>query len=132
MKFEVPQFIDVEEKVFGPFSFKQFVYLLGGAGLAYVFFKITPFPIWIFLSGGCIILGLLLAFYKMDNRPFIEIAQSYINFKLKGKLYVWKRTPVQIKPIEKIITPTPVVQQQKDVNLRQIENLARNLDILDS
>ncbi len=33
MRFEVPQFIDVEDKIFGPFTFKQFLYLAGGAGL---------------------------------------------------------------------------------------------------
>jgi len=42
MRFKVPQFIDIEDKIFGPFSFKQFVYLAGGAGLCYIFFKTLP------------------------------------------------------------------------------------------
>jgi len=32
MRFEVPQFIEVEDKIFGPFTWKQFIYLMGGEG----------------------------------------------------------------------------------------------------
>ena len=38
MRFEVPQFIEIEDKIFGPFTWKQFVYLAGGVGLAAVIF----------------------------------------------------------------------------------------------
>ena len=38
MNFQVPQFIEVEDKVVGPLTFKQFIYLAGGAGLAFVFY----------------------------------------------------------------------------------------------
>lgn len=131
MRFEVPQFIDVEEKIFGPLTFKQFIYLLGGAGLAYVSYKIIPFPFWIIFSGAFVAFALLLAFYKLNNRPFIEIAQNYINFKLKGKLYIWKRAPVQIKPIEKPVQKIEVIQE-KNVTGKTIADLAKNLDILDS
>lgn len=132
MRFEVPQFIDVEEKIFGPLTFKQFIYLLGGAGLAYVSYKIIPFPFWIIVSGAFVALALLLAFYKLNNRPFIEIAQNYINFKLKGKLYIWKRTPAQLKPIEKPVAPVTIQPMEKNVTGKTIADLAKNLDILDS
>jgi hypothetical protein len=29
MQFRVPQFIDIEDKLFGPLTFKQFIYLAG-------------------------------------------------------------------------------------------------------
>ena len=34
MRFLVPQFIEVEDKLFGPLSFRQFVYLVGSIGFA--------------------------------------------------------------------------------------------------
>jgi hypothetical protein len=132
MRFEVPQFIDVEDKIFGPLTFKQFIYLVGGAGLGFTSFKLIPFPIWIPVTLGFVVFGLLLAFYKINNRPFIEIAQSYISFKLKGKLYLWKRAPNKSVPVV-TITPTstdsPVT---KDVTMDRIKSLAQNLDILDT
>lgn len=131
MRFEVPQFIDVEDKIFGPLTFKQFIYLAGGAGLGYVSYKLIPFPFWLIVTGAFAILGLLLAFYKLNNRTFIEIAQSWIAFTLKGKLYIWQRS----KPILKKQIPIPVTQgstPEKIYNEKTITDLAQNLDILDS
>ena len=42
MQFQVPQFIEVEDKIFGPLTFKQFVYVAGGAGLAYLVWRVSP------------------------------------------------------------------------------------------
>ena len=36
MRFEVPQFVDIEDKIFGPLTFKQFIYIAGGAGVSVV------------------------------------------------------------------------------------------------
>lgn len=130
MRFEVPQFIDVEDKIFGPLTFKQFIYLIGGAGLAYVFYKIVPFPFWIIFSGVFVILALLLAFYKLNNRTFIEVAQSWIVYIFKSKLYIWQRS----KPIiqEQAPKPTPPPTPVKVVTEKTISDLAQNLDILDT
>ncbi|TSC61742.1 MAG: SsrA-binding protein, partial [Parcubacteria group bacterium Athens0416_74] len=32
MQFQVPQFIEVEDKIVGPLTFKQFVFIAGGLG----------------------------------------------------------------------------------------------------
>ena len=40
MQFKVPQFLDIEDKIFGPFTFKEFVYLAGGAGLCFVLYRL--------------------------------------------------------------------------------------------
>ena len=133
MQFEVPQFIDVEDKIFGPFTFKQFLYLAGGAALAYVSYKLTPFPFSILLALVFVGFGLLLAFYKINGRPFIEVAQSYISYRLKGRLYIWKRTP-PIKASAKI--PVPVKPSDKPLDKKfdpkTIRDLSQNLDILDN
>ena len=42
MQFRVPQFIDIEDKVIGPLTLKQFAYVLGAAGFAFL--------IWTFIS----------------------------------------------------------------------------------
>ena len=130
MRFEVPQFIDVEDKIFGPLTLKQFIYLAGGAGLGYVMYKIAPFPLSWILGLAFIGFGLMLAFYKINNQPFIKVVQSYLSYRLKNRLYIWKRTPVvkQIdKPAPVIIVPKPA----KEVNEKTAATLAQNLDILD-
>ena len=132
MRFEVPQFIDVEDKIFGPLTFKQFIYLAGGAGLGYVAFRLIPSPLS-YLGGLIFIgLGLLLAFYKINNQTFIEIAQAFITYQIKGKLYIWKRAPKTATVAPPAPAPTIPKPPQKIVTDKTITDLAQNLDILDA
>lgn len=91
MRFQVPQFIEVEDKIFGPLTIKQFIYLTGGAGLSIVFYLLIPtilisilfiIPIMVF-SG-------MLAFYKINNKPFVFVLESGFKYFLNPKLYIWR------------------------------------------
>ncbi len=131
MRFEVPQFIDVEDKIFGPFTFKQFIYLVGGGALAYVSYKLILFPIWPIVSLFFILMALALAFYKINNQSFITVAQAWLAYQFKGKQFIWRRTPASsVAPRDKV--PAPVVPVTKQVTSEQITALAQNLDILDA
>lgn len=126
----MPQFIDVEDKIFGPLTFKQFIYLAGGAGLAYVSYKLAPFPLWIPLVALFVGLGLLMAFYKLNNRTFVDLAQSYFAYQIKGKLYIWKREPQKPTTAQPVV-PKPPVSVPKPFDGKTVADLAQNLDILD-
>jgi len=103
MKFQVPQFIEMEDKIFGPLSFKEFVYLVGGAGLSYLLYRFIPssFIAIVFILP---VLGfsMMLAFYKLNNKPFIEVLQSGFLYFMGHKLYIWKKEkkPVPTKEID--------------------------------
>lgn len=92
MRFEVPQFIEVEDKIFGPVTAKQFVFLSGGVGMAIVLFMTTNFLIFVLFGlplGG---LAVLFAFYKINNRPFSIFAESFLQYMGRNKLYLWRKT----------------------------------------
>lgn len=97
MKYQVPQFIEIEDKVIGPFTVKQFVYVVGGAGLSFVIYTFTPFYIAIFLIAAVESLSLALAFYKINNKPFIDFLESAFIFYTRNNLYIWKK---EDKPVE--------------------------------
>jgi hypothetical protein len=99
MQFKVPQFIDIEDKLFGPFSFTQFAYLIGGAGAVFVIYKILPFWIGIFIIIPIVILVALLVFYKINEKPFIYYLQAGMNYAISNKIYIWRQR--LIKPSEK-------------------------------
>jgi len=101
MKFQVPQYIDVEDKIFGPLTVKQFIYLAGSAGIVFIFYSFLPFFIAILFAAPVIALGLALAFYKINNRPFIFVVESAIKYTLTSKLYIWKKRDATIKKNEK-------------------------------
>ena len=130
MQFKVPQFIDVEDKLFGPFTFRQFIFLAGGAGMVFVCYKLLPIyfaiPL-IFIFGS---LALLLTFYKINEKPFLYYLQASITYATKSKLYVWKQRlskPGDQKkdevPAQTSIVPTLSPSKLKD--------LSWSLDVLD-
>lgn len=101
MRYQVPQFIEVEDKIFGPFTFKQFAYMAGGAGIAFVAYRFLPIYLAIFIMVPAAGLGAALAFYKMNGRPFIDTLESAFNYILSGKLYIWKKEDKKPAEMEK-------------------------------
>lgn len=92
MQFQVPQFIEIEDKIFGPLTLKQFIYLAGGAGISVVIWRVIPyFIIYVPLIVIVMIFSISLAFYKVHGRPFIAVVESAFNYSLNNKLYIWKK-----------------------------------------
>ena len=91
MRFNVPQFIEIEDKIFGPLTWKQFLYVGGGFGMATVLLMVAP--LWIFVLFGLPmgILAGLLAFYKVNNRPFSDFLEALYNYALNKKEFFWVR-----------------------------------------
>ena len=96
MQFKVPQFIDIEDKIFGPLTWKQFAYTLGGAGIVYLIFKVIPSTIVAGIVsipiGGFF---LALAFVKYNNKNFIDILQDGLSFILGNRVYTWQKSDEQ-------------------------------------
>lgn len=92
MRFQVPQFIEVEDKIFGQLTLKQFIYLAGGGGLSFAIYRVLDSLI---LSAIPIILimafSATLAFYRINNKPFIFVVEAAFKYFFSSKLYIWKK-----------------------------------------
>jgi len=91
MRFEVPQFIEIEDKIFGPFTWKQFIYLIGGVGLGVVLLLTAPFIVFVLIGIPAAALAALLAFYPVNNRPFSTFLESMVSFYNNSRVYHWKK-----------------------------------------
>lgn len=100
MQFSVPQFIEVEDKIFGPFTFKQFIFIVGGAGLSYFVYSLLPQKIALVAMLPVMGFALALAFYKINDRPFLNILESAFYYTIRGKLFLWKHTD-KVKEVAK-------------------------------
>lgn len=99
MQFHVPQFIEVEDKIFGPLSAKQFFYIGGAVGSFALAFAITKSIFFgLIFSSPVIALGFALAFYQVNNRSFIYIVEAAFKYATGGRLYVWKKIPKKVTP----------------------------------
>lgn len=91
MRFEVPQFIEVEDKIFGPFTWKQFVYLAGGAGAAIILYILLPFFVFLILATPIIAFAAGLAFFPVNNRPLSVFIESMFQYFMSARLYLWEK-----------------------------------------
>lgn len=133
MRFQVPQFIDIEDKIFGPFTFKQFIYLAGGAGGAYAIWKLLPTLIAILLILPVIGLALALTFYKVNGKPFIEVLQAWFVYTLKSKLFIWKQhAPEKTKAKDqKVEVKAPPLAGIPRLTESRLSDISWSLDVLD-
>jgi hypothetical protein len=130
MVYKVPQFIEVEDKIFGPFTFKQFIYLGGGVGSVFVFRAFFPWIIAIPLSIPFIGLGVALAFFRMNDQPFIRVLEAaFYYYVIKNRLYLWK------KEVQKQIENVPSDERTQNqllvpkIGENRLKDLAWSLDI---
>lgn len=135
MQFKVPQFLDIEDKIFGPFTFREFIYLAGGAGLCFVLYRLLGFifgAIPILLIAG---LSLALTFYRPNNKPFLNMIEAGFNYFVQSKLYIWEKR----KNIAKAGALRATAEEVKRVDMgnaarlggNKLRDLAWSLDVLD-
>lgn len=131
MQFQMPRFLDIEDKVIGPLTFKQFIFLGGGFGLAYVSYKYLGWTWGFPLIGLFLFLGISLSFWKPNSRPAIVMFQAFLKHYTKNHMYVWKR-PTKAERIKKEEKKDIQLNtQNKDINKNKIEALAWSLDVMD-
>ncbi len=131
MQFQVPQFIEVEDKIFGPLTFKQFIYVAGGAGLAYILWRLLPPFVGMPLGLASLGSGAALAFVQWNGRPFIQGLESAFYYFFRSKLYLWnnqRRVKTEVtRKAEEAARPAQVYVPKLTEN--RLSQLAWNLDI---
>ncbi|MFA5128193.1 MAG: PrgI family protein [Patescibacteria group bacterium] len=90
-QFVVPQFIDVEDKIFGPVTARQFVILLVSGLLIVLAYKLADFALFVFilviLGGG----SLVIAFVKVNGQPFHYVILNIIQTLRRPSLRIWNK-----------------------------------------
>ncbi|PIR85078.1 hypothetical protein COU15_02805 [Candidatus Kaiserbacteria bacterium CG10_big_fil_rev_8_21_14_0_10_45_20] len=135
MRFQVPQFIEVEDKIFGPLTVGQFVYLAGGIGFLVAMWLVLPLFLAVLVGGPVALLGLALAFYKVNDRPFINVMQSAAEYFTKDKLYIWdkgKTQPIKEGLVSQIQDHDDPAKYVPATTSNKIKDLAWSLDIKES
>lgn len=90
MQFQVPQFIDTDDKLIGPLSLKQFIYLTFGAVFVFFFYFVLRFWLWLIVAGIIVAIALALAFFKYNGRPFLILAFAVLSHFWRPRHYLWQ------------------------------------------
>ena len=100
MLFQIPQFIETEDKIVGPFSLKQFAYVFGALGISALLYFLVNTWLWFVLSLPLVAAGVTLAFIKINGQPFTRVALSAFGYYFKPQTYVWQPQNPTIKKNE--------------------------------
>jgi PrgI family protein len=134
MQRNVPQFIEIEDKIFGPFTLKQFGFLMGGFGLCVIVWRSLPLAVGIFIMGPIIGLSLALAFAKFNTKPFIDTLRAALVYFTSSKKYTWQSPSQQILKQRESANRKEaerdqiVVNQSKNFSSNDIRDLANRLN----
>lgn len=128
-QFTVPQFIDVEDKILGPITIRQFLILLAGGIIAFIAYRygdLALFALVLAVVGG---LSLLFAFVKVNGQTFHYFILNLFQTTRKPGLRIWRKkynkkeldwlrkAGLEIEMVEKI-TKKPVPRQHiRDLSL---------------
>ena len=91
MQFQVPQFIETEDKIVGPLTLKQFGFLAAGGAVAFMAFMALKMAFALIIALPVAALVLVLAFGKIKGLSAPKYMLNMIGFALKPQLYLWKK-----------------------------------------
>ncbi len=102
----VPQFLDVEDKIIGPITVRQFIEILIGSIIIFIFYKLFDFSL--FIVSGLIVFAIMMifAFAKVNGQPFHNFLINFIATIKNPKLKIWRKT-ISDKEI-KILMQEPI------------------------
>ena len=90
MQFQVPQFIETEDKIVGPLSLRQFFYFAAAGAISFTLFFAVERWLWIILSLFLAGAGASFAFVKINGRPLLRVLFSIFSFYWNPQTYVWR------------------------------------------
>ena len=91
MRFQLPQFIETEVKIVGPFTLYQFLWVAGGAAILFLLFMFTKGLLFIALALPIAAIFIALAFVKMDGVPLLVYISYGLSYILNPKKYIFKK-----------------------------------------
>ncbi|MFO0705059.1 MAG: PrgI family protein [Candidatus Andersenbacteria bacterium] len=128
MQFSVPQFIDVRDKIFGPLTLQQFLYIVAAVGLGLIEYFTLSIPAFVILVIPTAAFFAAMAFYQINGRPFYFFLANGFNFLVHPTNRLWKRDPTlpKIKTGESEVHAQKI--QQGDLRKEGLERLGHILD----
>ena len=88
-QFVVPQFIDVEDKIIGPITTRQFLIFLGTGLILFIMFKILRFIYFIFTGLPIAGVAATFAFARVNGQPFHLFFLNMLQTTRRPKMRLW-------------------------------------------
>ncbi|MBQ3352535.1 PrgI family protein [Candidatus Saccharibacteria bacterium] len=121
-QYKVPQDVEADDKLLGPFTFRQFVYLMimgGFVGVGFALFQI--FPLLALLAVPFVIFFAVLALPLRKDQPMETYLAAVVSYHLKPNKRFWN--PGQRESTVEIIAPKKVeAPRARDISEEEAGN----------
>jgi hypothetical protein len=112
----VPQFLDVESKIIGPISARQFVILLAMGLVMAVLYRIFLFGTFLGLGVPVFVLGVVFAFVRINGQPFHFFVLNAVQTFRRPMLRIWDKgyRARELKMLlkeEEVAPPVPSIEK---------------------
>jgi len=126
--FNIPQFLDTEDKIVGPFTAKQLGWIAAAAGTFFLLYFLFSTTVLIILALPILAIFGGLAFYKPEGRPLTAYLSSVVFFFMHPKMYIWKRQPDERVPVRKSPPKkAEQIQEKKQLTEDRIKEISKLL-----
>lgn len=91
-QFTVPQFIDVEDKIIGPITVRQFIILIVAGFFLFLEYKLSDLTFFLFIGIPTLLAFIVLAFVRINGMPFHYFVLNFIQTLKKPGIRIWARS----------------------------------------
>jgi len=131
-QYNIPQFVDSEDKIFGPITIRQFAILAIGVVIGGFLWYFKPnLGFFIVSIIPVVVATLAFAFFKVNGQNFDIFLTNVIIYIIKPTLFLWSR---DIDPTRSVIKTTiqkkkaSFIRDKKDYSQSRVDEVAWTLD----
>lgn len=131
MLFNVPQFIDVEDKVAGPLTGKQVLWLIGMGAVLFILWTFLDTLTFFVAAVPTVILFAFFAFYRPYNQSLLTFSIHGFAFLFRPKVYTWDRSGIGPREaVDQTVKKLPSNEdgETKRLSIGEIQELAGIVD----
>lgn len=129
-RFIVPQFIDAEDKIWGPITVRQFIIVIVGGVLIFISYKLADFAMFLTQTAVTVVLVVLFAFLKINGAPFHIFLLNVIQTIKRPRIRIWRKEYIKVEEFREkgeFIKPAPIIAKSM-VSNKKLSELSLIID----
>lgn len=107
MRYVVPQFIDVEDKIIGPLTTRQFLIMLVTTLVMFIEYKLADFGLFLLIGILTFVIGGIFAFFRVNGQPFHFFCLNLVQTFRRPGLRSWNKEYTDAELMDIIKKPPP-------------------------
>jgi len=90
-QFVVPQFIEVEDRIIGPITVRQFIIMVVCGLIMFIEYKLSDMAMFLAIGIPTVVIFGIVAFLRVNSMPFHYFFLNLVETLKKPKIRVWSR-----------------------------------------